>query len=142
MRFKKIILGIALSLSVVNMANAKCDEQKALALNIYHEARGEPLKGKLMVAEVVINRVESKRFPKSICGVIYDENQFEWVDTNPPVKDKKEFDKIYNLSGQIIDGEVDLPGSDALFFKSSGVKSTFHAKRIFVGKVGNHEFYK
>lgn len=142
MRFKSIIIGIALSLALVSIADAKCDEQKALALNIYHEARGEPLEGKLMVAEVVINRVESKRFPKSICGVIYDENQFEWVDKNPPITEKTEFDRIYNLSGDIISGDVELPGSDALFFKSSGVKSSFHSKRIFVKKVGKHEFYK
>jgi spore germination cell wall hydrolase CwlJ-like protein len=39
---------------------------------IYFEARGEPLEGQLAVAQVVLNRYSSPRFPKSICGVVYE----------------------------------------------------------------------
>jgi spore germination cell wall hydrolase CwlJ-like protein len=39
---------------------------------IYFEARGEPLEGQLAVAQVVLNRYNDPRYPKSICGVVYE----------------------------------------------------------------------
>ena len=41
-----------------------------LASNIYWEARNQPLEGKLAVAQVTLNRVESIKYPKTICGVV------------------------------------------------------------------------
>jgi len=38
---------------------------------LYFEARGESVKGQFAVAEVILNRVESSRFPNTVCGVIY-----------------------------------------------------------------------
>lgn len=46
-------------------------ETKCLADAIYHEARSESEAGQLAVAEVVINRVNSGKYPDSICGVVY-----------------------------------------------------------------------
>src|SRR6056297_641376 len=43
---------------------------QCLAEALYFEARGETIKGQFAVAEVIMNRVESARFPGSICGVI------------------------------------------------------------------------
>ena len=45
-------------------------EQECLANAVYFEARGEPLRGQLAVAEVVMNRAASGRFPASLCGVV------------------------------------------------------------------------
>lgn len=46
-------------------------ERLCLAQAIYHEARGEPEKGQWAVANVVLNRVVSKRYPSTICGVVF-----------------------------------------------------------------------
>lgn len=46
-------------------------EENCLATAIYFEARGEPLKGQKAVAEVIMTRAESGRYPGSICGVVY-----------------------------------------------------------------------
>ncbi len=50
-----------------------------LARLVYGEARGEPYKGKVAVAAVVLNRVDSSLFPNTIAGVIYQKNQFSVV---------------------------------------------------------------
>ena len=47
-------------------------ELTCLAQNIYFEARSEPLEGKLAVAHVVMNRVASRYFPDTVCGVVQD----------------------------------------------------------------------
>lgn len=46
-------------------------EHACLALAIYHEARGEPLEGQVAVAMTVLNRVTSRAYPDSICGVVF-----------------------------------------------------------------------
>lgn len=38
---------------------------------IYHEARGEPDRGQWAVASVILNRVESRQYPNSVCGVVF-----------------------------------------------------------------------
>jgi hypothetical protein len=47
------------------------DEKLCLAQAIYHEARGESREGQLAVANVIINRAMSKKFPSTICGVVF-----------------------------------------------------------------------
>ena len=50
-----------------------------LARLVYGEARGEPYKGQVAVAAVVLNRVKSSEFPNSISGVIYQSGAFSVV---------------------------------------------------------------
>lgn len=50
-----------------------------LARAVYGEARGEPYRGKVAVAAVILNRVESDAFPNTIHGVIYEKNAFSIV---------------------------------------------------------------
>ena len=59
---------------------AKLDpELRCLAGAVYFESRGESLPGQLAVAHVVINRANSGRFPKSLCGVVHQKSQFSFV---------------------------------------------------------------
>ncbi|MBQ4610483.1 MAG: spore cortex-lytic enzyme [Clostridia bacterium] len=51
-----------------------------LAQLVHGEARGEPYKGMVAVAAVVLNRVESSSFPNSVSGVIYQKGAFSVVD--------------------------------------------------------------
>ena len=64
-------------LTLLSVTNSVAGEQKVdfkeiycLAANSYFEARGEPFDGKIAVAQVVINRVKSDKYPNSICNVI------------------------------------------------------------------------
>ena len=53
-----------------------------LALNIYFEARSEPIQGQIAIAEVTLNRVASSKYPNDVCSVVLQENkdgcQFSW----------------------------------------------------------------
>lgn len=92
------------------------DEMHCLAKNIYFEARGESLKGKIAVANVTMNRVDSTKYPNTICGVVYQAKYSKWwQDHNGslvPIKNKCQFswycdgktDALYltNSKGQVI----------------------------------------
>ncbi len=49
-------------------------EFECLATALYFEARGEGIKGQAAVAEVILNRVESPQFPRTVCGVVNQSN--------------------------------------------------------------------
>ncbi|MER9503278.1 cell wall hydrolase [Mesorhizobium sp. M0579] len=46
-------------------------EQACLANGVYFEARGESVRGQAAVAQVILNRVRNPAYPNSICGVVY-----------------------------------------------------------------------
>src|SRR5688500_11742487 len=54
-------------------------DHECLATAVYFEARGEPLAGQLAVAEVVLNRSRSGRYPADICAVVKQPWQFSFV---------------------------------------------------------------
>jgi len=54
-------------------------EQECLAGAVYFEARSEPLEGQLAVADVVLNRASSGRYPTTICAVVTQRAQFSFI---------------------------------------------------------------
>jgi hypothetical protein len=54
-------------------------EQECLAGAVYFEARSEPLEGQLAVADVVLNRAASGRYPTTICAVVTQRAQFSFI---------------------------------------------------------------
>jgi len=73
---KKIIISILVLGGILYPSfSTKADPEDAvacLATNIYHEARGESTVGKIAVGLVVLNRVENRKWPDSICEVVYE----------------------------------------------------------------------
>jgi N-acetylmuramoyl-L-alanine amidase len=68
------------------------NQMHCLATNIYHEARGESIKGKIAVAHVTMNRVTSNRYPSSVCDVVYQaEMRLNWKGKLVPRRHKCQF---------------------------------------------------
>ena len=55
-------------------------EVLCLTVAIYYEARGEPIEGQAAVAQVILNRVQHPDFPDDACAVVFEPNQFSFVD--------------------------------------------------------------
>lgn len=66
-----------------NVKKVDAHSLKCLADNIYYEASGQSSIGKIAIGRVVMNRLSDKRFPSSVCGVIYQKAnetcQFSWT---------------------------------------------------------------
>ena len=68
------------ALVAANSVGAALDEQgNCLATAVYFESMGESLEGQLAVANVVINRARSGRYPATWCGVVKQKAQFSFV---------------------------------------------------------------
>lgn len=121
----------------------RSDEVFWLARIISAEARGESMKGKLAVGNVVLNRVRSAQFPNTIYGVIFDKKY--GVQFSPVANGT-----IYNTptSDSIIAAKMCLEGyslsGDILYFVNPKVapNSWIANNRQYAFTVGNHAFFE
>lgn len=117
-------------------------ELHCLAVGVYYESKGEPLAGQLAVAEVILNRAESGRFAKSVCGVLKQPGQFSFVRRGvlPTPPNNAQWRKAMAVA-QVAEKDLwDSPVENALFFHARYVSPGW--KRPRVGAVGNHIFYR
>jgi len=113
-----------------------------LALNIYFEARNQPLVGQMMVAEVTLNRVISKKYPNTICGVVWQDKQFSW--THDGKSDKPRNKEAYNLALKVAEETLLYPTFEggATHYHTVDSKPYWSRHLTKLGIIGDHIFYK
>lgn len=123
-----------------------CDEIEVLALNMYHEARGEGPDGMQMVGEVTLNRVDHPSYPDDVCGVVYQRRQFSWVrlrkDHTP--HETELWEEALEIAEGLLSGEIEKFDNGATHFLNPRlVRHMPRWTREFepVGQIGNHRFY-
>jgi N-acetylmuramoyl-L-alanine amidase len=117
-------------------------ELLCLAKNIYYEARGEPMRGKIAVAQVTLNRVTHRtEFQSSICGVVYAKDQFSWTNERHKEPRGEAWREAKELAKAVVDGNVHLPDFKALYFHNLTVKPRWRKTKELVARIGNHIFY-
>jgi len=114
-----------------------------LSLALYHESRGEPRLGQLMVARVIVNRVESKRWPSSMCAVITQDRQFSFYRKGkaPKPRDEVAWAKAQELAVEIINDPDILPHTSADHYHTTEVYPVWRVKLYKVVRIGKHIFY-
>lgn len=119
------------------------DDLACMSAMIYFEAKGEPLAGQLAVAQVVLNRMHSGRFPKSICSVVTQRGQFSFVRGGrlPSVSQSNPaFRKAVAVARVAMNRLWDGDAAGALFFHASRVTPGWRKTRV--AAIGNHIFYR
>ncbi|MGZ8335225.1 MAG: cell wall hydrolase [Allosphingosinicella sp.] len=118
-------------------------ESECLARAVYYEAKGEPLSGQLTVAEVILNRAESGRFPATICGVVRQPGQFSFVrrgNIPTPPAGSRDWRVAVAIARVAMQDLADGAAPRALFFHARHVSPGW--RRTRVATVGNHVFYR
>jgi len=117
-------------------------ELLCLAKNIYYEARGEPMNGKIAVAQVTLNRVTHRtEFQSSICQVVYAKHQFSWTMEQYREPRGEAWLEAKTIAKAVVVGTVHLPNFKALYFHNLTVKPQWNKTKELVAKIGNHIFY-
>jgi spore germination cell wall hydrolase CwlJ-like protein len=115
-----------------------------LALNLYHEARGEGPEGMMAVAQVTLNRVHHPDWPDTICEVVYQEMQFSWTnghDMTPP-KGSEAWTYTKAITIDVLMGEAhSVLDHRALFYHAASVQPAWADDMLFLGQIGEHKFY-
>ncbi|WP_292293385.1 cell wall hydrolase [Marivita sp.] len=124
---------------------------ECLAEALYFEARGETVKGQFAVAEVIMNRVKSGRFPDSICGVIKQgtgkkyQCQFTYTCDGIPerVSEPRAWERVGKVARAILDGRAPMNLTDgATHYHTTAVHPRWARIYTRTASIGVHLFYR
>lgn len=158
-----ILLSAPLSAITLEEPYIPSETERCMALNIYHEARSENMAGKFAVADVVLNRVNDRRYPDTVCGVIFQAELSEWWlerGREVPVKGRCQFSwycdglkddpmesdswaEALIISYQILNKDMYRGLTEgATHYHANYVSPPWAPSFHFVGHIGSHIFYR
>lgn len=104
-----------------------------LARVITHESGNQPLKGKMAVGNVILNRVNSPKFPNTVGEVIYSPNQFPGATNATPNAESILAARL------VLEGANVAPG--AFYFNGAGKSCWASRNKALICTIGGHSFY-
>jgi spore germination cell wall hydrolase CwlJ-like protein len=126
-------------------------ELRCMATAVYFEARGETVRGQIAVGQVIMNRVNSDFYPKTICGVVFQGQwnknacQFSFACdgvTDAP-KEKEQWATALDVAKQVISGKAYLNDiADATHYHAVYVRPDWRREVKRIKQIGVHIFYK
>jgi len=148
---KWILTFLLVMYMAVSVARAEelSDDTYCLALNLYHEARGEDAAGIVAVGNVVLNRVQSKRFPNTVCEVVKQGSQrrykcqFSWYcdGRSDKVKNKASWRQMIWLAERLLNGSIADNTEGSLFYHAENVNPYWNVNMTPKVRLGAHIFY-
>jgi len=138
---------LGLLLGMIALLPQPVADQTCLAATVYMEARSQPARGQLAVAEVAMDRLEMGRYGDTICEVVTSPHQFA-LTTSPTsykIDNQAAWNKAWTIAGQAIaiwnepskDRKLVVPGAN--HFIRLGSTATWAKNPI--ATIGDHEFY-
>jgi len=129
----------------------RAKSEKCLTEVIYFEARGEAVRGQMAVAQVVLNRAFSGKYPDTVCGVVYQNKhrhlacQFTFAcDNNADVvKEPDMWVRAQKIAKAMLDGQLWLPEVDrSTHYHAYWVRPSWVSEMKKMYKTGVHTFYR
>lgn len=128
-------------------------DQYCLAEAMYHEARSEGVVGEKAVAEVILQRVRSRYYPNTICGVVYEGTdrgdklcQFSYAcdGSTDEAIEPKAWERSRQLASRIMAGTTRLGGQTnrAIAYHTVAVSPEWASGMLRTGQIGSHIFYR
>lgn len=148
-----MIFAFASMLQSLHAAKVERQGLTCLALNVYFEARGEPMAGQYAVAEVTMNRVASGRYPDTVCGVVYQRNwdylrkryvsAFSWTEfkTRPEPRGE-EWRQALKIAEEVYYRRQEPKLANALHYHADYIKPSWSRELKPLARIGNHIFYR
>ncbi|TYB83007.1 cell wall hydrolase [Maritimibacter fusiformis] len=126
------------------------DEWECLTEALYFEARGETVAGMFAVAEVILNRVESRRYPNSVCGVVRQgtgarhQCQFSFACDGHPedIGNPAAHALVGKVARAMLDGAPRSLTDGAVFYHANWVSPRWAASLAQTAEIGEHLFYR
>lgn len=123
---------------------------QCLAQAIYFESRGEPLAGQIAVAEVVLNRVGSRQFPSTVCGVTRQGAgsgkgcQFSYAcdGNSDAMRSSLARDRSEKLARLMLDGRPRTVAGGATYFHVRSIRPDWSRRFSRTATIGHHMFYR
>lgn len=123
---------------------------RCLSEALYFEARGESVKGQFAVAEVIMNRVKSTRFPDDVCGVINQGTgrkfacQFTYTCDGhaETIHEPRAFERVGKVARLVLDGRAPAVTNGATHYHTTAVRPKWSRVYTRTARIGVHVFYR
>jgi spore germination cell wall hydrolase CwlJ-like protein len=114
-----------------------------LAKNIYFESRNQSDLGQIAVAHVTLNRMNHKKFPNTICRVVFQKSQFSWTinGRNKQPYDKAAWDKAKHFARIMYLLPQDDPTEGSTFYHTHAVNPYWNRKMALATVIEDHKFF-
>jgi hypothetical protein len=129
----------------------RAQAEKCLAQAIYFEARNEPVRGQVAVAQVVLNRVFSPYYPDSVCGVVFQNAhrflscQFTFAcdGKSKAIRERSAWARAQRIARQALDAQVWLPDvAKSTHYHATYVRPVWIRDMRKMVRHGQHIFYR
>ena len=126
-------------------------QQKCLAEGIYFEARGESEAGQAAVAQVILNRVRNPTYPNTICGVVYQNQnfrhrcQFSFAcdGRSEKIAEQRQWETAKRIARDVTEGEIWIAEvGDSTHYYANYVRPGWARRMIKMDSIGAHLFYR
>ena len=96
------------------------------------------------MAEVILNRVDSRRFPGSVCGVVNQSGQFSFMfdGHSDNMRDRGAIDRAGRIARLMLDGAPRGLTAGATYFHTTGVRPAWARRFDRTAQIGAHLFYR
>jgi hypothetical protein len=130
---------------------SRAKSEKCLTEAIYFEARGEVVRGQMAVAQVVLNRAFSGKYPNTVCGVVYQNShrhlacQFTFTcdGIRDVVREPDMWERAKVIAAEMLDGKLWLPEvGKATHYHAYWVRPGWVREMAKLHKLGVHTFYR
>lgn len=129
----------------LSVAEAGAKEVVCMAMNIYHEGRGESAKGQAAIAAVTMNRVHSARYPNTVCEVVWQRKQFSWTRLaahHHAIRDRRAWKEALVIAELFLNGaKMPQVGEEITHYHSVDVQPYWSDNSRLVVQIGDHLFY-
>lgn len=140
--FSVIIVKQLFTSEVEATSNASStSDVQLIARAINGEARGEPYEGQVAVGAVILNRVESSKFPNTIAGVIYEPGAFTAVADGQINVAIEEGSTVVKAARDALNG-WDPTGGAIYYFNPNTATNSWIWSRPLIKTIGKHRFCK
>ena len=130
---------ISFAIAKPNLVATQSQETLCLASNVYFEARGESFRGKLAVAMVTLNRTRLPDYPDTICGVVYQKDQFSWTRKKHKITDMDAWSDAIAVANLAIENPQILGNFKATHYHNTSVNPNWGLAKL--GRIQHHVFY-
>lgn len=130
---------------------SRAKAEKCLANAVYFESRGEPVRGQIAVAQVVMNRVFSPFYPKTVCEVVYQNAhrhnscQFTFACDGIPdiVTEPDAWERAKRIARDMLDGKLWMPEvAKSTHYHAYWVHPSWVGEMKKLYSLGVHSFYR
>ena len=112
-----------------------------MARVMYFESIRSSDEGMLAVGTVVMNRVESDKYPNGVCAVVGQKNQFAPGVLSKPMQEGKSRERAYRIADQVLAGKRHRGVGKAMFFHTAG-RTYSYSNMHYVAVAGGNAFYE